>query len=288
MKLFFVSFEILLILFSFSLARPTDSFPPDHFMAGWKKSGPITRYSPDNLFNRIDGGAEIFLEFGFKRLEIQLYHRESDEISVEIYWMESPTSASGIFLMKRGKELSTPKQKLRYAGDRFQLMFVKANAFGLINNFSGKRRFFPVMQALLQQITAKIEDGVPVTILRLLPAENKIPDSEKIFRGPYALQSVYTFGEGDIFNLQRKTFGVLANYRSSNKHIYKQLIIRYPDADAALGVFQNLVKSLDSYLTIIKTEPRRFIFRDYKNQYGVISCNDSRLHIQIHLMNVPE
>jgi hypothetical protein len=78
--------------------------PGDGFSAGWKKTGLARTFISQDLFNHIDGGAELFLEFGFVRLLVQTYGGGSSELTAAVYEMESAAAALGIYLMKMGKE----------------------------------------------------------------------------------------------------------------------------------------------------------------------------------------
>ncbi len=40
--------------------------PPDGAAPGWTRAGTQRVYGPGELYNYIDGGAELFLEFGFE------------------------------------------------------------------------------------------------------------------------------------------------------------------------------------------------------------------------------
>ena len=79
--------------------------PPDSFAPGWKKSGALREFPGSRLFDHIDGGAELFLEFGFKRLCLQRYEKGKDVLALEIYEMESPEAALGLYLISAAGRL---------------------------------------------------------------------------------------------------------------------------------------------------------------------------------------
>ncbi len=43
---------------------------------GWKKSLKDTIYTPENLFEYINGGAELYISYNFKQLLTQKYVKE--------------------------------------------------------------------------------------------------------------------------------------------------------------------------------------------------------------------
>jgi hypothetical protein len=52
---------------------------------GWKLTQEETVYSPNNLFDVIDGAADLYLEYNFVDLHIGRYAKDALEIKVELY-----------------------------------------------------------------------------------------------------------------------------------------------------------------------------------------------------------
>ncbi|MCX6560264.1 MAG: hypothetical protein NTZ26_07090, partial [Candidatus Aminicenantes bacterium] len=65
------------------------SVPEPGFAPGWAKAGPLRTFTGQDLFNQIDGGAELFLEFGFARMRLQAFARGKSELTLNAYEMES-------------------------------------------------------------------------------------------------------------------------------------------------------------------------------------------------------
>jgi len=68
---------------------------------GWKLAPEETVYSPNNLFDVIDGAADLFLEYDFVDLRIARYTKDTLDIKVEIYKHGSSVDAFGIFSQER-------------------------------------------------------------------------------------------------------------------------------------------------------------------------------------------
>jgi len=65
---------------------------------GWKISQQPKAYSGDQLFELIDGGADIYLEYGFNQVvSVQYTDPSLNNIQVEIYEMLDDAAAYGIF-----------------------------------------------------------------------------------------------------------------------------------------------------------------------------------------------
>lgn len=262
--------------------------PDDNFVTGWTTCGRSLMFGRNELFNYIDGGAELFFEFGFKQLTVQNYKHGDAEVSLEVYEMETPASALGIYLMKCGDETPIEGIDVRNTGNKYQFTMVKGNCFIQINSFSGNEKLMPVLTTLAQASLKFIAPTKPIKIFDALPKDGLIPGSEFIVRGPYALQPIYTFGEGDILQLQGKIFGVTADYKDSNQKTYSKLVITYPTKVEALSAFQNLLQNLDSYSTILWQSATGFIFKDYQKKYGDVSLAESTIEINFKLLQKPD
>src|SRR5512135_601814 len=106
--------------------RPTGDaslVPADNAVAGWKRSEAVRVFGGADLYGYIDGGAELFLEFGFDRLTLQKFRSGKNELAVEIYRMADPVAATGVYLMKCGKATRDPSFAARHTINRHQLMF---------------------------------------------------------------------------------------------------------------------------------------------------------------------
>jgi hypothetical protein len=104
---------------------PPPAIPEPGFAPGWTKAGPLRTFTGQDLFNQIDGGAELFLEFGFVKLRLQAYARGKAELTLNAYEMESAASALGIYLMKMGRETPFPEIGARNSCEEIQLTILK-------------------------------------------------------------------------------------------------------------------------------------------------------------------
>jgi hypothetical protein len=71
-------------------------------LPGWEISTP-ERYSANQLYGYINGGAEIYLEYGFRKVTGQRCTREKHELQIDIYEMVNPEAAFGMFSTLRGR-----------------------------------------------------------------------------------------------------------------------------------------------------------------------------------------
>ncbi len=285
---------VALCLVSLSLFIPASSFaaddttvlPPDGGVAGWKKVDAPKRFTQADLYGYIDGGAELFLEYGFEQLTVQKYRNGADDVTVEAYRMTDPAAAGGIYLMKAGKETPAPGFRERHTANRYQLLFCRNRYFVIVNNLSGKEALAPVQVTFASYIAGKLPAASPLTDLQIRPREGLVPGSARLVRGAYGLQAVYTLGEGDILLLERKLTAATGDYKSA-KGNYTLIVASYPDAALARRAFEHLQKNLDRYLKVVDQKPDRFVFEDYAKKFGVVTVAGKRLEARVKLAARP-
>jgi hypothetical protein len=272
-----------------------DILPPDGFLQTWKKAAAPRVFTASDLYGYIDGGAEIFLEFGFERLTVQSYtpgfrpgmaKAGADEFKVEIYRMSDPVAAAGMYLMNCGRESPDPSLPVRHTVNQFQLLFKRDRYYGIVNNSEGNETLRPGMLEFARYVIARLPAETPLRLDERLPAKGLNKESIRLIRGPYALQSVFTLGSGDILQLGRKLTAVAGSYQDAGGK-YTLVLADYPTEQAAQAAWLNVQNHLDKYLTVHEKGDRRLVFKDFSNEYGVVSFAGTRVTVQVHLARKP-
>jgi hypothetical protein len=76
----------------------------------WKLLEPVRIFGPDNLYEEIDGEAELFLPYGMERLTVAVLGRNARpgfEVRLELFRMASPRDAYGIWSQYRYPDQET-------------------------------------------------------------------------------------------------------------------------------------------------------------------------------------
>ena len=68
---------------------------------GWRPSGSPTVFQGESLYEHINGGADIYYEYGFVEVALEYYGNGDKEVSVEIYRMDDAAAAFGSKKKKR-------------------------------------------------------------------------------------------------------------------------------------------------------------------------------------------
>jgi hypothetical protein len=276
---------ILIIIFLSTITGNVISditMPVDNFYPGWSKTDSLRRFTKENLYSHINGGAVLFEEFGFVELLVQRYGNQKKELKIEVYNMEGPESALGVYLMKKGKENPNPEIDCRNTCNPYQYIMAKGDYFILVFNSIGDTTLLPAMTKLSQELLKQIVDK-NIAIIDILPNKEIIPNTMKIIRGQYSLQSVYNFGSGDILTLGGKIFGVSATYFDKKNQVYTVILIPYPNADTCLRAFQNLIANLAADISIIKQAERKLNFIDLESKYGTVKISGNMMKLVVNL-----
>ena len=174
---------------------PANLFPE---IDGWQKRGESESYSPENLYQYIDGAAENFLSYGCQRLQVQDWSNKSGQaLSAEIYFHGSLENAFGMYSSEKpavGDYFSLGSEGYAETGilNFFcSAYYVKLSAFGL-GAGSG-----PALRVLGQAIAMAIDPGAAMPeMLRVFPAVGKVVHSERFilnnFMGHEFLHSAFT------------------------------------------------------------------------------------------------
>jgi hypothetical protein len=200
--------------------------------------------------------------------------------------MTDPTAAAGIYLMNCGKESRDPAFAERHCLSKYQLIFKRDRYYVVIDNTTGNKAFRAVILDFARHIAARLPAEQPLKIDQLLPKDGLIDSSLRLLRGPYALQAIFTLGEGDILQLGRKITAVSGRYRDANGQ-YSLILVDYPTAAAAEKAFDHLRANLDKNLTVQENAAHRLVFKDYDDKFGLASVTGKRISIKVHLTSSP-
>ena len=264
----------------------TSLLPPSGFLGSWSLDGKPRVFPGSELYGHIDGGAEIFFEFGFQEATVQRYRSPAGGLVVECYRMSDPLAALGIYLGKCGKETPDPGLAERHTAGRYQLMVVHDRYVVIVNNPAGTSALCPVLAEFVRFIAGRLPPDGQLTPFDLLPKQGLIEGSQRLIRGPVALEAITTLGRGDILLLGGRITAFAGDYRDGDgKHTL--IVATYPDREAATAAFRNLTAKLDPVIKPLAVGGARLVFRDYDGTFGAASLAGSRLEIMLHLTKQP-
>jgi hypothetical protein len=254
---------------------------------GWTQEKPIL-FKAENLYGHIDGGAELFLEFGFELLRVEYVRKGTREFTLEQYQMASPEAALGIYLSSAGKETPLKGIAARHTGSAYQITALKGRTFLLLINPKGGEDALPDMVACTNAALADLPEGRPADLFARLPVEGRVSGSEYLIRGQFGLQPVFTFGEGDILGMEGKLFASGAEYRDARNASFSRLVIDYSDEATARVAHLRLQDGLDPFLKKRWAKENAFAFQDFQGKFGRVERTQARLTITFLLTEEPK
>ncbi|MGD1146629.1 MAG: DUF6599 family protein [Thermoanaerobaculaceae bacterium] len=266
-------------------------FPSSGSLKGWNPEGPAKVFAGSGLYGHIDGGAEIFFEFGFEELTVQRYSNGRGSIDVEIYRMTDPTAALGIYLQRCGNRCEEPVIHRGFptytSWGRTQFMASQNRFLVIITADSGDQRTVTALSAFASDVARRLPPGRPPDPGDRLPP-GSVTGSVRVIRGPLALQAIITLGEGDVLQLRSTVTAIAADYATaSGQPACTLILVDYPDQAAAITAFAHLRGNLDPEIRVLGGDEQAFVFRDYGGKFGSAVVTDRRLTLRLNLQTEP-
>lgn len=110
------------------------------------------------LYGHINGGAEVYHEYGFKKLVVQEISNGNVEFTLEIYQMKNPLAAFGIYSISHRDCPSVAGLPRFSCQNQFQLQTIKGRYYLSITNYVGNEQLQKLSNQIGKIILTKIED----------------------------------------------------------------------------------------------------------------------------------
>jgi hypothetical protein len=208
------------------------AFLPSAGEAGeWRAEGTPLEYTGEDLYLYIDGGAEIYREYGFETVLVQDYgNAEGGRLSLEIFRMSSPESAFGMYTFKRGAKGRRVEVGSGGRLEDYYLNFWKGPFVVTITgppesgDGSGLLR---LGHAVAGRIRGRAN---PPALMAALPREGLVENSRRYFRGSLGFMNLYP-------SLGREAFTVEEGVRGDYSSGAILMVLRYSGEDGARRCF---------------------------------------------------
>lgn len=155
----------------------------------------LTVYKGDDLFFLIDGGAEVYLEYGFVQVIAADYKKDKQRIHIELYEMESKDAAWGIYSLRKPIISSGNTKWSSTAQAKDYLMAYYQNKYLLVSGVCDSLLLNKIALAILPDLNS--ETYRPTLVNKV---DQKHEERIVYAKGPIALSNVYQFGYGMIAN----------------------------------------------------------------------------------------
>lgn len=173
-------------------------------LKGYRKESNYPVFTPDNLWNFINGAADTYLSLGFEELHVAEYVKGRNTIKLEIYRHKDATQAFGIYSSERSatfRFLNIGAQGYKTDGS---LNFLKGRYYVKIRTNSSSEKVLLSLETLALRVADMLPgESVLPKILSDFPAEGIKKNEEtyiadgvlghEFLRGAY--KAVYETGE---------------------------------------------------------------------------------------------
>ena len=234
------------------------------------ESGSIQRWSmPDtariyrgtDLYRFIDGGADLFFEYGFgQALAADYQNTRGESINLEIYEMSDAGAAYGIYSVRSGEEAAPIDIGQGGSVHSYYIMFWKDRYFVSVAGSDSTAECRRGLEAIARAVDRKaLTRGKKPDVLALLSPEKLL--ERRYVRGYLGLSTIHLFEADGMFPMHE---GVVGTYRD-----HSIIIMRYANATEAHRRLETIGRDL-------KSNTR---FRDYSNRDHMSTVRDGENQI---------
>lgn len=169
-------FAFLILILSSSAFAQELTLPE---LNGYKKQTNYPVFTPDNLWDFINGAADTYLAYGFEDLHVAEYKKGKNVIKLEIYRHKDNTLAFGIYSTERSPSF----RFLNIGGQGYSadgsINFYKGNYYVKIRTYSKNEKTLQAAESLALQTAnmLKGDAGLPAELAQF-PAEGKKANEE--------------------------------------------------------------------------------------------------------------
>ncbi len=203
-KNYFSLFFCFCLISLLSAQTPTElkSYLP--VVNGWNVSADIEVFNRDNLFQRINGAAPLFLENNFQEMTSMVYTKGEDYITIQAYRHSTPIDAFGMYSSERSSDMTYYKIGGEAQADNTGLYCFAGCIYLKMQVNNDSEEIGEVLRTIAKGLTSKVEPNATYPgLFKYFPEENKQEYSESYITSNYIghefLEGVYTcnYKKGD-------------------------------------------------------------------------------------------
>lgn len=205
---------------------------PDPGSPGWNVPRQVSRFTPDNLYEKINGRVTLYLQYRVAGLTFGAYQHESDDSrTIDVYWydMAQPENALGIYRAEAPEDATTLVlgQQAYTAGGA--VFFIKSGSYVQVLPTTLEEADGLAALEIARRIADSITDaGSGPWAVAVLPAEGRVADSFQ-----YLSEDVFGLGFlKDVFACQYERDGqrvTLFIHEAADEAAAAQLLEKYTE-----------------------------------------------------------
>jgi hypothetical protein len=165
--------------------RALENVLPANCSDGWAMDGKTATYSPGNLYKYIDGEAELYMPYGFRKAATVMYAKPGNRdigIMANVFEMGSLLDAFGIYANYRSPILEQVTIGAEGFLDESQLMFYQDRYFVQIEASGALMQGGPLFRSCAEAISRNLPDSKEKPReLQFLKVAEAVPLTEKYY-----------------------------------------------------------------------------------------------------------
>jgi hypothetical protein len=164
---------------------------------GWTKKGKPELYTPDNLFEYINGAAEVFLSYDFVKLATLTYeNNKENSFTVDVYQHNSDRNGFGIYSQEKPQKGNFLKIGTQGYYEKGVLNFLKGSFYVKMSGYDLGDNDEKILTTAAKELAKALEGSVDFpAVVKCFPGKGKIANSEayinKNFLGHSFLHSAF-------------------------------------------------------------------------------------------------
>jgi hypothetical protein len=236
---------------------------------GWKVTDKDETFDRETLYNYVDGGAELYLTYGYKQLFVRKYSKpDNPDVMLEIFDMGSSQEAFGIFSSERQDDDINIGSASEYGGGL--LRFWKGRYFITMMTMGDDKDSKPTVLEIGKTVAGLIdEEGKEPDIISILPKEGLLKNRIRYFHNFEILNRQYFISNENILGLDKNTNCVFAKYKKDT-NTCNLLIIHYEGDAKAINAYNNFLKIYLPEGKALKLENNKWTIIDRIKNYITI------------------
>ena len=231
-------------------------------VAGWTQESEALVYDANNLWEYINGAAELFVAYDVQSCQTADLSSGDRTVTVDLYDMGTPLNAFGVFAQEAsGETVDVPGATVAMVSPPYQALLLKGSTYAKVNAFQGELTLDSGRE-LLESLAASLpgEAALP-TELDLLPPEGKRAGTEG-----YVAES--------FLGLEGLSHCVLAEYAGAEGESWTGFVVL---PEAAAGVWEGLAETWDS----VSMGEDEVLYREvpYQGFVGVVQMDEGLMGV---------
>jgi len=216
-----------------------------HLVSGWEQQGTARHFTPDNLYEYLDGSAEGYILYGFVQMQGVTCHSGRDSISIDVFEMNDADAAYGVFTANLDPR--APIEKLGMGGQILprRALFCKDKYYLELAVSDEKDRSAPLRAFVLEAERRMAGRSTPPAALSWFP-DAKLASVRLI---PESVLGLRLLKRGFVAHYEQgQAFVVMEDSPGSAAAVMSQLRKRFGEAGTPAQVADEAFQADDQYL----------------------------------------